>query len=87
MAALCHEALPWVLAQPPQGRAERRGQRGRLGSMQTQLPSREVGLQPSSLPRHDEDLREPLVRPQGSQVSMSLFPNVGSVASHTELSL
>lgn len=47
-------------------RAERRGQRGRLGSMQTQLPSREVGLQPSSLnTRHPPKGKRPSCRRSG----------------------
>ena len=47
-------------------RAERRGQRGRLGSMQTQLPSREVGLQPSSLStRHPPKGKRPSCRRSG----------------------
>lgn len=63
--------LTWSWVQMPRcvlggAGAERLGWRGRLGSVQTQLPSREVGLQPSSLcTRHPPKGERPSCRRSG----------------------
>lgn len=67
--------LTWSWVQMPRcvlggAGAERQGWRGRLGSVQTQLPSREVRLQPSSpCTRHPPEGERPSCRRSGVNLS------------------